>query len=936
MQTRLQQLVSLKIGEIIGNQLGKVIQTADGFKTLQARLKLVSDTTDEYNVAQKEVFNIAQRTRASLEGTANVYGKLETSVKQLGGTQQDALQVTETLNQAIALTSQGAAQDEAAILQFSQALGSGVLRGDEFNSVMENSPGLAKALADGLQVPITALRGMAEAGELTADRLINALGKAAPSVAKQFSQLPVTVGQAFTQLNNEFTRYIGEADAAGGATAKLAASIQFVAENLKPLAETALTLAAVYGATLLQGLLKSSAAMVDSVAASRAKMLAERELLAGEIMLAQHQAQLAASTLNAAKANMDMALSQKKAATGFFETAIAANNAKLAIQGYYTASTAAAEKQAALAALTTKAADAMTLAQRAAAGLNAALNLFISFEIGKTVGEWLNQFDLVKAAGVRLAEVLTIVKTGAEGMFNGVSFGDRIEQIKNIHAEYNELAASIGKATIEQNNNTDAGKATASQMQIQTNNAEKLAKTYRALADVAEFKTKSQLQVIDDNKDAAVGKVQTSITDAGGVDRSRQRESEITRISIQADQERSKVLADSTKKRIDLIDQAYKAEIASAAKSKKDVSELNQKWLADKQKVLSEWVDASRKSIAELTALEQKHAETATQLRNSVAENQQSRREKIAGLKGETNITQASDLYRLRNTLGESDLQSKLQAAQKSGDLSGQLDAAKRLEAVYEKVADAAKSAFDAGNIDGGQLRAAIYNLESAGKQADQLALKAANDEQAQSEKLKVSLEERKVTLLEAKKLLDDLVTTAQQGMTLVVDSSQVDAALAKINEIPDQKTISLNVDAGGSSAPTAPGYADGVRLPGFGGGDRRPALLEDGEGVVNKHGLRALDAAFGPGFFDGINAGASPVELLRRHVGTMRLADGGRIAINMPSIDLPNIAGKSGSPINIHLPDGSKYGPFTGSGDSSAALEAALQREVLRRGRRG
>lgn len=232
MRTQLTGFLAISVGSILTRQVGEVVRTADAYKTLQARLRLVSDSTTEYHAAQKALFDIANRTRSGIEATANVYGKLETAIKQLGGTQKQALATTEALNQAIALTSQGAAQDSAAILQFSQALGSGVLRGDEFNSVMENAPGLAQALANGLDVPIGKLRAMAQAGELTADRLVNALGKSAPQIAEQFAQLPVTVGGAMAVLSNKFTKFIGEGDKATGASARLAGAIGVVGDNL--------------------------------------------------------------------------------------------------------------------------------------------------------------------------------------------------------------------------------------------------------------------------------------------------------------------------------------------------------------------------------------------------------------------------------------------------------------------------------------------------------------------------------------------------------------------------------------------------------------------------------------------------------------------------------------------------------------------------------
>ncbi|MFA6700903.1 MAG: tape measure protein [Thiomicrospira sp.] len=936
MQTRFQQFLALKIGEIIGNQVGKVIQTADGFKTLQARLKLVSDTTAEYNIAQKEVFNIAQRTLSDLESVAGVYGKVETAVKQLGGTQQDALGVTETINQAIALTSQGTAQNAAAILQFSQALGSGVLRGDEFNSVMENSPGLAKALADGLQVPITALRGMAEAGQLTADKLINALGKAAPEVAKQFAQLPVTVGQAFTQLNNEFTRYIGEADAAGGATAKLAASIQFAAENFKPLAETALTLAGVYGVTLLQGLVKSGAAMVDSVLASRAKLAAERELLAGEIQLAQYQAQLAASALNAAKANMEMAIAQKKAATGFFETAIAANNAKAAIQGYYTASTAAAEKQAALAALTTKTAAAMTLAQKAAAGLNAALNLMIAYEIGKTIGEWIDQTKIGSIVFNRLAEAVEIAATGMRGMASGISFSDRLDEIKEIHARYNLVAKAVDETAVAEKSRSEIAKAGA---ELAVKNLKAEVDAYKDLEKAAKDAATQQLSKVDDKTTQRVRTIETTVTDTGGVDRSREQERQITQVLIDANKERERINKATADARLKLIDEAHAKEVEAAKKANQSTKDIDKSWLDSKYKVLQEWQSSSRKTIDELIALEKKHRDAAIQADTDIANHKQSTAALIKQLSGKDEVNNKQDLSRLQ---GDAVLQKRgINDALNAGDTDKALKQAKQVEAAYIDVAQKAKGLFDQGLIDQSAVDITLYDLQQAANQVDSITAKQGEEQKLAAEQVAGEIAKQQASLADVNNQLDAVIEKAKQVLIINVDKTAIDAAKAAIDAIPSEKTVTIKtVNEGGAPVTPAdqavPGYADGTRLTGFGGGDKHPALLEGGEGVINKFGMRALDKSFGPGFFDGINAGANPIELLRRNMQTLKLSDGGRINVSLPSVDFSNAGSQSGgTPVNIHLPDGQQFGPFNGSGDSASALAAALQIEVIKRGRR-
>lgn len=221
-----------------------IIDLADAWNQVQARLKLVTAGQQEYTVAQRETFAIAQRLGAGVSETATLYGKLQAAVRALGGTQQEALGLTESIGQALRISGASAGDSAAALLQFGQALASGVLRGDEFNSVMENAPRLAKALADGLGVSTGKLRQMAEAGQLTADVVVKALQSQSGALKAEFDQLPRTVGQGLTALSNAFMKWVGGINEATGATGKLATALGFVAEHMQAFAAVLTALAA--------------------------------------------------------------------------------------------------------------------------------------------------------------------------------------------------------------------------------------------------------------------------------------------------------------------------------------------------------------------------------------------------------------------------------------------------------------------------------------------------------------------------------------------------------------------------------------------------------------------------------------------------------------------------------------------------------------------
>lgn len=209
-----------------------VVQVADAWAMMSARLKLATAGSNEYTTAQRELFAIAQRIGVPINETATLYGKLQQAVRQLGGEQQEALGLTESISQALRISGASASESQSALLQFGQALSAGVLRGEEFNSVVENSPRLAKALADGLNVPIGRLRKLAEEGRLTADVVIDALMSQKDVLAAEYSQLPQTVSAAFTRLSNAFGQWISRVDESTGFTTKLAEALTWLAENL--------------------------------------------------------------------------------------------------------------------------------------------------------------------------------------------------------------------------------------------------------------------------------------------------------------------------------------------------------------------------------------------------------------------------------------------------------------------------------------------------------------------------------------------------------------------------------------------------------------------------------------------------------------------------------------------------------------------------------
>jgi tape measure domain-containing protein len=233
---KLQQVASVALGgQLLGGLAGDLAQTADAYSNLAARIRIVTGEGAAFDQAFEGVFDVATRTNTSLEQTGTLFTRIVEAGRQIGVTNQQALALTETINQAVQLSGGSADSAQAAITQLIQGLQSGVLRGEEFNSVMEQAPRLAQALAAGLGVTTGELRNMAQQGVLTSQVVIEALQGQAQAVQTEFAKLPPTVGRAIQNLSSEWTRYVGEVDKANGISAKAADAINAIARNLDTL-----------------------------------------------------------------------------------------------------------------------------------------------------------------------------------------------------------------------------------------------------------------------------------------------------------------------------------------------------------------------------------------------------------------------------------------------------------------------------------------------------------------------------------------------------------------------------------------------------------------------------------------------------------------------------------------------------------------------------
>lgn len=253
------------------------IGKADEWTNLNNRLRLVTQGQAQFAAAQADVIRIAGAARQPLGATAELYQRIAMNQEALGLSGRDLARVVETISKTMVISGTSAAGADAALVQLGQAFASGTLRGEELNSVLEQAPALAQAIAKGLNVPIGKLRELGAAGKLSSQQVISALQSQAGAVDEAFGKMDSTVGQAMTLFNNNLQVMIGRADEATGASKALAAGIGALGSNLE--------MVAVAGAAVASGPLVN--ALLARVAAANAGMAADRAAAAQNLAAAQ-------------------------------------------------------------------------------------------------------------------------------------------------------------------------------------------------------------------------------------------------------------------------------------------------------------------------------------------------------------------------------------------------------------------------------------------------------------------------------------------------------------------------------------------------------------------------------------------------------------------------------------------------------------------------
>ncbi|MFQ1615313.1 tape measure protein [Klebsiella pneumoniae] len=313
----------------------QVAEYADAWATVNNKLSNSLRPSEQLADVTERVFNITQQTRSSLDATASLYARLERATRQYGTSAGDLAKLTTIINQGFVVSGATAQEAENAIIQLSQGLASGALRGEEFNSVNEQGNRLIVALADSMGVSIGQMRNMAAQGKLTTDVVVNGLLSQGSVIGAEFANTTTTISQALQVAGNNITKFFGENSTVKTGAAIFSDAVVTISENIGGLSALLTGVAAILGSRYVGALTMATAAKIKAAAASRT-------LSAEESLAAQASANKAAADLRAAAVAKQRALDEIRLAEMMRLTAISETNAAAAEQRLSVARVAAA------------------------------------------------------------------------------------------------------------------------------------------------------------------------------------------------------------------------------------------------------------------------------------------------------------------------------------------------------------------------------------------------------------------------------------------------------------------------------------------------------------------------------------------------------------------------------------------------------------------
>jgi tape measure domain-containing protein len=234
----MRRLTSVMRTFLAGLGVAALAKISDEWAGVEGRVGLVTNGIDEQRYALKQLFDVAQATGQQYESVAGLFTAVQRNAKELGLGLDDTLALSRTIGTALTIGGGSAESQKAALTQLQQALGSGKLSGEELNSVLEQAPRLAQAIADAFKVPVGGLKKLAEAGKLTSKEVATGLLKQSEKLAAEFERMPKTFSRSWTMIKNKFGQLVDRINKGTRASERFFEATSWVLKNFEQIVKT--------------------------------------------------------------------------------------------------------------------------------------------------------------------------------------------------------------------------------------------------------------------------------------------------------------------------------------------------------------------------------------------------------------------------------------------------------------------------------------------------------------------------------------------------------------------------------------------------------------------------------------------------------------------------------------------------------------------------
>lgn len=341
MERTMSSLSGVAKGLLAALSVQQVASYADAWTELNNKVANSVRTGETQAEVMQRIFDVSQATQSSLNGTATLYARLERGTRTYNTSAEDLTRLTTIINQGFAVSGATAQEAENAIIQLSQGIASGVLRGEEYNSVSEQGSRLMVALADSMGVSIGQLRAMAAQGQLTTDVVVKGLLSQGDAIGKEFANTTVSIAKGLQVAGNNVTKFFGENSTVKSFAAGFRDSVITISENLETLGTALIGAAAIMGGRFAGALAMATAAQASRVKATIQGIVATRQSAQQEAAAASVTARKAAADKDAALSALNVATAEYNVAKGSAAEAFALENV-IRLRGIYVATSAEA------------------------------------------------------------------------------------------------------------------------------------------------------------------------------------------------------------------------------------------------------------------------------------------------------------------------------------------------------------------------------------------------------------------------------------------------------------------------------------------------------------------------------------------------------------------------------------------------------------------